>query len=108
MSIPTILNLPTWAYCIARKKTFELKRILPINIKTPLVKLRLVLDVDIDPQGINTSYLKTNLNRVVWHAVNNGTLTGDTPATVELYKYKVTVRRNKRPKAPIHYGKKSA
>ena len=59
-----------------------------------LTKLRLTLDVDFDPQGMTTDDLKKNLTRVVHDATNNGTLTGETPATVERYNFKVMVRRS--------------
>jgi hypothetical protein len=56
-------------------------------------KLRLTLDVDFDPQGLSVTELKQNLSQVVTDAVNDGTLTGNSPATVEKYSFKVTVRR---------------
>jgi hypothetical protein len=65
-----------------------------------LEKLRLILDVDFDPQGVSTSDLKQRLHQVVQDATNNGTLTGDLPATVEKYNYTVTVRRPKRSANP--------
>jgi hypothetical protein len=49
------------------------------------IKLRLTLDVEFDPQGMTVDRLKDHLYRVVRDATNNGTLTGDTPATVEHY-----------------------
>lgn len=52
-------------------------------------KFRLILDVEIDPQGVPPVDLKHNLHQVVRDAMNNGTLTGETPATVELYNYSV-------------------
>jgi len=66
-----------------------------------LTKLRLTLDVDFDPQGMSTDDLKRNLTRVVHDATNNGTLTGDSPATVEKYNFKVTERRSVKEKKPI-------
>jgi len=59
-----------------------------------LTKLRLTLDVDFDPQGLSTDELKANLRGIIHDAVNNGTLTGDSPATVEKYNFKVTERRS--------------
>jgi len=59
-----------------------------------LINLRLTLDVDFDPQGVSRDELIRNLNNVVSQAANNGTLTGDTPATVESYGFKVTKRRS--------------
>lgn len=61
--------------------------------KAKLVKLRLVLDVDFDPQGETVESLKDNLRQVVRDATNNGTLSGSSPATVELYEMKITKRR---------------
>jgi hypothetical protein len=58
-----------------------------------LIKLRLTLDLDIDPQGETQEYLEGQLHRVVKDAASNGTFTGDGPATVELYNFKVTKRR---------------
>ena len=66
-----------------------------------LTKLRLTLDVDFDPQGMSTDALKRNLHRVVQDATNNGTLTGDSPATVERYNFKVTERRSVKTPKPI-------
>lgn len=59
-----------------------------------LEKLRLILDVDINPQGTEFAALRENILDVVRQAVNNGTLTNDTPATVERYNFKVIQRRN--------------
>lgn len=53
------------------------------------MKFRLVLDVEFDPQGATSAELKHNLHQVVRDAVNNGTLTGELPATVERYNYSV-------------------
>lgn len=55
------------------------------------VKYRLVLDVEFDPQGTTPEDLKRNLFQVIKDATNNGTLTGETPATVE--HYAVSVKR---------------
>jgi hypothetical protein len=65
-------------------------------MKQKLEKLRLILDADFDPQGVSQAELIRNLNNVVSQAAKNGTLTGDTPATVESYGFKVLVRRGKR------------
>jgi hypothetical protein len=53
------------------------------------VKYRLTLNVEIDPCGTPTDVLEHNLNQVIQDAVNNGTLTGETEATVEHYAYSV-------------------
>lgn len=53
------------------------------------VKYRLTLDVEFDPQGTVPADLKHNLFQVIKDAVNNGTLTGETPATVEGYNFSV-------------------
>ena len=50
---------------------------------------RLTLDVEFDPQGTTPADLKANLFQVVKDAMNNGTLTGETPATVEHYAFSV-------------------
>lgn len=55
-------------------------------------KLRLILDVDFDPQGVDRDTLVRQMHDVVNRAVNDGTLTGDTPATVESYNFKVIGR----------------
>ena len=57
------------------------------NMKTK--KFRLTLDVEFDPQGVGGVELRRHLIQVVRDAVNNGTLTGDTPATVEGYDFSV-------------------
>jgi len=49
------------------------------------IKLRLTLDLEIDPQGTDPDKLKDCLYRVIRDSVNNGTLTGDSGATVEHY-----------------------
>ena len=54
-----------------------------------LKHFRLVLNVSIDPQGETTLNLDRQLHRVVSNAVNNGLLTGNTPATVETYDYSI-------------------
>lgn len=64
-----------------------------------LTKLRLILDVDFDPQGVDRDTLVRQMHDVVNRAVNDGTLTGDTPATVEHYNFKVIERRQQ--KKPI-------
>ena len=50
-----------------------------------IIKLRLTLDLELDPQGMTIDQLKDRIYQMVRDAVNNGTLTGDTPATVEHY-----------------------
>jgi hypothetical protein len=52
-------------------------------------KFRLVLNVEFDPQGETTADLQHRLFQVVRDAVNNGTLTGDSGATVEHYAFSV-------------------
>jgi hypothetical protein len=58
-----------------------------------LIKLRLVLDVDIDPQGENVEHFEGQLNRIVRSAIDNGFLTGESEATVEKCDFKVIKRR---------------
>jgi len=53
------------------------------------VKYRLTLDVEFDPQGTQPAELRRHMMQVVNDAVNNGTLTGETPATVEGYDFSV-------------------
>ena len=52
-------------------------------------KFRLTLDVTFDPQGVGGVELRRHLMQVVRDAVNNGTLSGETPATVEGYDFSV-------------------
>lgn len=59
-----------------------------------LEKLRLIVDLDIDPQGISRPVLMANLRGLVHTALDNGTFTGDSPATLENHKYRVHVRRS--------------
>ena len=47
-----------------------------------LTKLRLTLNLDLNPQGESVNTLKYGLNRVIQTAIDNGTLTGETEATV--------------------------
>jgi hypothetical protein len=53
------------------------------------MRLRLVLDVELDPQEETELDLIHRMNQVVRDAVNNGTLTGDSPATIEHYEWAV-------------------
>jgi protein-tyrosine-phosphatase len=53
------------------------------------IKLRLTLDVEIEPNGTSTNELKDLLGDIVADAMNFGTITGETPATVESHSYKV-------------------
>lgn len=62
-----------------------------------LLKYRLTLDVDFDPQGTTKKQLERNLNQVIKDAVNNGTLTGETEATVEHYSFTVAERVDRQP-----------
>jgi hypothetical protein len=57
------------------------------------VKFRLTLDVEIDPQGTSKADLQQHMHQIVRDAVNNGTITGETPATVEKYYYLVKERK---------------
>lgn len=57
------------------------------------LKFRLTLDVEFDPQGVTDKELRSHLHQVVRDAVNNGTLTGESPATVELYNYSIKMVR---------------
>ena len=56
---------------------------LEANMKT--IKFKLTLEVEFDPQGTPAVDLERHLYQVVKDATSNGTLTGDTPATVEHY-----------------------
>ena len=58
------------------------------------IKLRLTLDVEFDPQGETSEALKRRMFQVVKDATNNGTLTGDSGATVEHYAVSVTQFRS--------------
>lgn len=62
---------------------------------------QLVLNVEFDPQGTTPAELEANLHQVVRDSVNNGTLTGETPATVETYNYSVTRKLNRYPKKVV-------
>jgi hypothetical protein len=55
------------------------------------VKFKLTFNVEIDPQGEPVEDLRLKMMRVAWNALNNGTLTGDSPATVEGYNFDVKV-----------------
>ena len=57
------------------------------------VTFRLILDVEFDPQGTHPDDLRRNLHQVVRDAVNNGTLTGETPATVETWDCVIECRK---------------
>jgi hypothetical protein len=62
--------------------------------------LRLTLDVAFNAANVNTPVLRGHLEQVVKDAVNNGTLTGDTPATVETYSFKITEMKPKKKSVP--------
>ena len=49
------------------------------------LRLTLTLTVDYDRNGVNVGALKSNLVKLVGHGVDNGMLTGDSDATVELW-----------------------
>ena len=53
------------------------------------MKFKLTLVVEFDPQGCTAEDLKHNMHQVVTRSVNDGTLTGELPATVERYSYSV-------------------
>lgn len=65
-----------------------------------LKHFQLILNVSIDPQGETTLNLDRQLHRVVSNAVNNGLLTGNTPATVETYNYTIKQVRSVKKKKP--------
>jgi hypothetical protein len=58
------------------------------------INLCLTLNVEFDPQGVGEVELRKHLAQVVRDAVNNGTLTGETPATVENYDFSITKNRS--------------
>ena len=58
------------------------------------IKFRLTLDVEFDPQETPVEVLKGNLFQVIRDSVNNGTLTGETVATVERYDFSVKQLRS--------------
>jgi hypothetical protein len=63
---------------------------------------RLTLDVEIDPQGETVHDLTRRMHQVVRDAVNNGTLTVDSPATVENYRYSVDYCAYHMTSWPVH------
>ena len=54
-------------------------------------KLRLVLDVSYNENGVPEEDLRWLLGNVVMHATNEGLLTGESEAEVESYEYRVEV-----------------
>lgn len=54
------------------------------------MKLRLTLDVEYIPNGVDAQWLKDNLMNVASRAIGEGLLTGDSEAEVETYLIKVT------------------
>jgi hypothetical protein len=54
-----------------------------------LKHFRLILNVKIDPQGETKEAIEDRMGRIVMDALNNGTLTGDSPSTVEWYDFKI-------------------
>jgi len=67
-------------------------------MKNKFLKLRLTLDVDLDPQGVSRKDLEYQLRQVITEASINGTLTGETAATVERYSVTITGRRPRKKK----------
>jgi hypothetical protein len=53
------------------------------------LKYRLVLQVSVNPNGENPIDIQHRLEQIVKDAASNGTLTGNSPATVGNYKYYV-------------------
>jgi hypothetical protein len=53
------------------------------------IKLQLVLTVEFEHHDVSKQELVQNLEQIVKDAVNNGTLTGESPAMVEKYSYTV-------------------
>lgn len=53
------------------------------------IKLRLVLDVEYDPQGETPESLSEMLADIAKRAASNGQMTGDTPAEVDEWRFKV-------------------
>jgi len=49
------------------------------------IYFQLTLNVAFDPNGTTPAELKANLLQVIKDATSNGTLTGETPATVKQY-----------------------
>lgn len=59
------------------------------------VNLQLVLNVKYKPSGQSISQLRDGLTRMVNNGMSNGVLTGDSPATVETYNFKIAVPKKK-------------
>lgn len=45
------------------------------------------MEMDVDLNGASIDDIKRNLNQVMRDATNNGTLTGNTPATIEGFSF---------------------
>jgi len=70
--------------------------------------LRLTFDVTYKPHGVPIEHLRSNLEGMVETAMNNGTLTGESPAEVLLTRHDVIVLpqpvKEKKPKGRFHEG----
>ena len=58
-----------------------------------ILKLRLVLDVDYDPNGVGKDELEGMLYSIADHAANVGLMSGETPATVNMWQARVEERK---------------
>lgn len=56
----------------------------------PKTRLRIVLNVSYDPEGMKPEELQALVTRNLEHAIGNGALTGDSPAMVDQYSLTVT------------------
>lgn len=67
-------------------------------MKNKPLKVRLVLRATIDPRGESVTDIQHRFEQVVRDAVSNGTLTGDSPATLKRHDYYVEIVKPKKPK----------
>jgi hypothetical protein len=56
---------------------------------TEPARLRLVVEIQYDLDGTPIREMEDNLKDMVYHALGDGTITGNTPATVAGYHYAV-------------------
>ena len=78
------------------------------KMKKETPTLRLTFDVTYKPHGVPIEHLRSNLEGMIETAMNNGTLTGESPAEVLTTRYDVTVLpqpvKEKKPKGRFHEG----
>jgi hypothetical protein len=62
------------------------------------VKVKLTLDLEIDPAGLSNSVIGHRLNQSIAFLMDRGLITAETDMTIEGWSSHVTVKADKKPK----------